>query len=707
MSHFISKLSLCLMLTALGSVTTSLAVPAVAQAGEPSATNKRDYDRAFASLKRDINDQIDRKNTIHESTIKRERKRIETTLGYMKRNDGVDITPYQKEVDDFIKEAYARLEVTQLAKAKGSIDKNVPTVAPGTGIGAIKIAAPTWCSDDADFMKLWGKIYMPKSQRNLTLLTIHEAARFSCRLPDYEPVLKWTQAWRQYLSNTLGLTPKENEALIKYAVSSYKPLKYEDRANYATNARKSICSKLRTPKKNAKREDIAEAQAIASMMGCSLNLNMPVGNHIRFQKKSFWLIDVPGTPKSALGKLSLAHQLLLMRNSYEDLMDPESARNPFAVINNFGVANSFGYDRKSALKEVEQLGLKGDDLWLAKMSVMGTAQDLEKARNLVLKVAKSNPAFKAIFIDAPKKGYADYAKTSKGGEGALELVLALEDSLINADGDLEGCAEALFEEFRPWLKAHVKANKVADYKDVNFNSFTGSLLLHGLTTCATHEAHNIPAMLYVFKDKYYGKTEIHRGPLSSAYQSMLAAYNDYLKNPPKTKTFSRERGTKGKTIKLTQIYWNPVMRPMLVPPSKSYAMDNSNMPGGARADRRGVIAKISKADGGFVKIDFKKEPYRSAIRKCTETGRIDYIDDNGRLVPRYNCRTTGYETLTHINASIYMPAWIAKGLKKGNLLSYESTAETKAVKIKSYAFPYAAYKTKKANKPIMILGVYL
>ena len=106
------------MLTALGSVTTSLAVPAVAQAGEPSATNKRDYDRAFESLKRDVNDQIANKNLIYESTIKRQRKKLDTTLGYMKRNDGVDIAPYQKEIDDFIKEAYARLEVTKLAKAR-------------------------------------------------------------------------------------------------------------------------------------------------------------------------------------------------------------------------------------------------------------------------------------------------------------------------------------------------------------------------------------------------------------------------------------------------------------------------------------------------------------------------------------------------------------------------------------------------------------
>lgn len=704
MPHFISKLSLCLALASLGSVAVSLAAPPLARAGEPSAINKRDYDSAFRSLKHDINEQIDRKNIIYETTIKRERKRIDTALDRMKRNDGVDITPYQKEVDEFIRGAYARLEVGQLAKAKAKVGKNVPTIAPLAGIDAIKIVAPSWCSNDATFNKLFGKITMPKSHGNLTLLTVREAARFSCTLPDYEPVQKWTQAWRQYLSNSLGLTHKENEALLAYAVSSFKPLKYEERVNYASKARGPMCGKLRAPKKNATREAIAEHQVIGATLLCGLSLDQHIGDHIRFPSKSFWLIDVPGTPKSELGKLSLAHELLLMNNSRQDLMHPESARNAFAVINDFGVANSFGYDRKKALSEVEKLGLRGDDLWLAKMAVMGAAQDLEKARKLVLKAAESNPAFKTIFIDAPKKGYADYESTVKGGQGALELVLALEDSLINADGNLEGCAEALYEEFRPWLKARVKADKIADYNDVNFNSFTGSVLLHGLTTCATHEAHKLPAMRAVFKDKFYGKTEIHRGPLSSAYQSMLSAYNDYLKNPPTTKKFSRQRGASSKTIKLSQIFWNPVLRPQLVPPSKSYAMDNA---AGSLPDRRGVIAKMSKADSGFVKIDFKKEKYRSAIRKCTETGRIDYIDSNGRLVPRYNCRTTGYETLTRQNSSVYMPAWIAKGLKRGNLLAYRATAEQKAIKQKSYAFPYAAYKSKKASKPVMILGVYL
>ncbi len=703
MSHFISKLSLCLTLTALAGIT----LPTLAQAGEPSAINKRDYDSAFRALKRDLNDQIDRKNTIYEATIKRERKKIDTVLGYMKRNDGVDITRYQKEVDAFIKEAYARLEVTKLAAAKGRIDKHVPAIAPLRGIGAIQMTAPTWCSKDADFKKLSGKIFMPNSLENLTLLTVREAARFSCNLPDYEPVRKWTQAWRQYLSNSLGLTSKENEALLTYAVSSYRPLSYQERVNNASKVRKPMCSKLRTPKKNAKREDIAEYKVIGATLLCGLSMSKHIGDHIRFQKESFWLIDVPGTPTSELGKLSLAHELLLKNNSRQDLMNPENARNPFAVINSFGVANSFGYDRTKALREVGRLGLKGDDLWLAKMAVMGAAQDLEKARTLVLQAAESNSAFKTIFIDAPKKGYAEYANTAKGGKGALELVLALEDSLINADGDLEGCGEAIYEEFRPWLKAHVKANKIINYLDVNFSSFTGSVLLHALTTCATHEAGKLPAMRNVFNEKYYRNTEIHRGPLSNAYQQMLSAYNDYLKTPPKTKKFSRTRGGKGKAIKLSQIYWNPVLRPELVPPSKSYAMDNSVVPGGPKPDRRGIIAKISQADGGFVKIDFKKEKYRSAIRKCTETGRIDRIDFNGRLVPEYNCRTTGYETLTHKNNSIYMPTWIAKGLKRGNLLAYRATKEIKAVNQKSYAFPYAAFKSKKATKPVMMLGVYL
>ncbi len=703
MPHFISKLSICLTLTAMGCVTASLAAPALAQAGEPSAINKSDYDRAFRALKSDINSQIERKSTIYESTIKRERARINTALERMQRNDGVNIAPYQKEVDDFIKDAYARLKVNQLAKAKGRVDKNVPVVPALTGIDAIATMAPTWCSKGADFQKLLGRITMPRTHAELTLLTIAEAARFSCTLPDYEPVMKWTQAWRQHLSNTLGISRKENEALLKYASSSYKKLSYEDRVNYASKARKSMCRNLQAPKRNANREDIAEYKVIGSTLLCGQQMSTFIGDYIRFNEQSFWFIDVPGTPKSELGKLSLAHDLLLVHNSPFELMAPDRAKNPFRIINDFGVANSFGYNRKKALQEVAKLGFKGKDLWLAKMAVMGAAQDLEKAKHLVLKAAESNPAFKTIFIDAPKKGYANYANIAKGGKSALDLVLALEDSLINADGDLEGCADALYEEFRPWLKAYVKANKITYYKDLDFNSFTGSVLLHGLVTCATHQAETLPAMRSAFRDKYYRKTEIHRGPLSSAYQSMLSAYNDYLKAPPMAKKFSRSRGSRGKSIKLTHIYANPVSRPLLSLTSKTYTMDNS----GGSSDLHGVIAKISKADSGYLKIVFKKEKYKSAIQKCTSTGRISYINRDGSLTYEQNCRITGYETLTRQNTTIYMPAWLAKGLKKGNLLGYRAGEPIESSDTKSYAFPFTAYKSKKAKKPIMILGVYL
>lgn len=690
-------------------VTTSFfAAPLTAHAQEPSAINKRDFDTAFNRLKKDINDQIERKNTIYESTIKRERKELKAVLDRMKRNDKVDIAPYEKEIDDFLADAHARLEKQQFEKSRARIKKTVPKITALPGVGQIKPMAPTWCAkiDEQELGKTTGnaEIVMPRSPRDINRLTLQTAAEFSCALKDYDVVQSWMAAYRQEVGNMLGMSTAENDALFKHIGDSARKYEYTEGIKLKEDLSKSACKVYPVLPATALLEDRVARSLERTLLYCSGGFGSTnYGDHMRFSEFPFWFVDIEGGVKTEVSRVALAHKLLMLHDIYlPDASNPATSKKAFILANNYGVAGVVPVDRKKALAEVDALGLSPQDTWLARIAVMGALQDLEKTRHLILDAAKSDPAFKTVFIDAPQRGYKEHAAHAKEGQAAMELLLALEDALKSDAGDVSGCGEAVYKELGPWVKARAKKDKISDFRDLYFDDYAGSVLLHSLMLCGNRDTANVPMMYELLKDYYYPRTEVQRGPLSSAYQAMLAAYGDYRKAPPKS-GFSTKRGGSS-SLKLGQIYWNPIMRPELAPPAMTFTIRGT---GKVESDKQGVIKKISKSDAGRVRIEFKKEKYKSAIRKCTETGKIDRIDSNGRLVPRYSCRTTGYETLTRTNEAVEMPEWAARGLKPGNLLVYRKSEAKEHKNQPAFAWPYSAYKSKAGKKQVMLLGVAL
>lgn len=717
----ISKHWVCALLT-FASVGGALAfAPATVEAKEPSAIDKRDYDSAFKGLKHEINQQIERKNTIYDSTVERETKEIKVILDRMKRS-GVDIAPYQKDVDDFLKDAYERLAAVQVKRLHDNIDKNVPDIQPEDGIEAISVVAPTWCAKIDSTLKHPSSaksIIIPKSAAEITRFSIRGALEFSCAAKDFDLTQKWVRAYRQQLSNLLGLSQKENLALISFTGDNYRKLDHTAYVKAKEQPTLQACEAFPAPKSKLV-EDQRTRQLERSLLRCKASVtSIPQSSRL---SASYWFVDIEGYPNTQVAKLGLAAELLRLNSVYDDdLANPMAARDPFKIVNNYGLAGAMNISRDEVLKELGSKGMDEQALWSAKIKAFATLRDLDRARAYIMRLSKANPGFEKIFIEAPAQGYANFSKVAKEGADELELLLAIEDKILREES-LEGCAQATYEKLRPWLKSQHKKKKFTHFEDVTFDDYEGSLILQTLVVCGANDTLNTPGMAKMLVEQYYNNTDSQRGPLTAAYKAMLDALNDYALNPPKkTNSFSRSRGGSSdgfKQIDIPGLYPTPIARPLVPPFSHNFAYDKMNMAQVMKTIRgsmqpksfhvkQGTIQKISKADGDRVKITFKQESYKSAIRDCKETGRIDRIDDNGRLVPQYNCKTVGYETIKVDPKPIEVPEWVTKDLKKGQLLVFYATREKAHKNQPSFGWPLAAFKSKNAKKLVSLYGIKL
>jgi hypothetical protein len=719
---------------ALACVTLSIApgqggllAPSAAHAQEPSAIDQREYDDVIRKLEHDLDEQISRKNTIYDATIARHRKALKPILARMKRG-GVDTTSRQAAFDAIVEDAYARLAVAQAKKLRGAIKKEVPRIAPEPGIDPIAPTAPTWCATIDAALKGPSKareIQMPSTASSITLLSIRDALEFSCGAKDFPLTQKWTAAYRQDLSNKLGLSAAQNLELITFAARNYRKVDYSDRRELKEEPTAAACEGFGKPE-SALAEDQMSRALERGLLRCKGRVtSVPTSRRLPFDGQDmFWLIDLAGYPSTHTARLGLAERLLRRGLYDQDIADPIKARDPLLLVNNYALAGVLPIERAEVFAELDAAISDPEARWSARIEALAALRDLARARAFVLRQAEGNPGFKAVFLDAPARGYASFAETSKGSEDVLELVLSLEDKLMRGDS-IEGCGEVVHDKLKPWLKARHKSSKFKHYEDVSFDDYEGSLILHAVMMCGASDTANVPALAQAFGELHYATADIQRGPLSAAYKAMFDAYNDYRVSPPKKskKSFSRKRGGASDgfvQIELAGVHPTPIMPPRVPVFSAQFRyakVDNGlamRMMKGKQPTTfhalQGVISKVSKADGGRVEITFKRERYKSPVRECKDTGRIDRVDVVGnelRAIPEYACKTVGYETVKVDLDPILVPEWAAGQLKKGQSLVYFATKPVRHKKQPAFGWPVASFKSKKARRLVTLHGVKL
>ena len=329
--------------------------PTQAYAQEPSAIDQRDYDSAFKGLKRDLNDQIKRKNTIYEETVERRRKELKTILGRMERS-GVDVGPREQEIDAFIADAYTRLATAQAKKARDTIDEKVPKIEPEAGVERIGATAPTWCATIDEVLERPSgakSIAIPRSTESITLLSIRDALTFSCAVKDFTLTQQWTAAYRQRLSNLLGLSAKENLELITFAANTFRKLEYTESVKSKEHPTAGACAAFPAPESKLV-EDQMTRSLERSLLRCKKNVTtIPSSQRLPFDGNSpYWLVDLEGYPSTHVARLGLAQRLLSKDVFADDLADPIKARDPFKLINNYAMAGALPIERAAVLEEL-------------------------------------------------------------------------------------------------------------------------------------------------------------------------------------------------------------------------------------------------------------------------------------------------------------------------------------------------------------------
>lgn len=677
--------------------TLALAVPDLAAATEPSALDVSEFNRAFGNMKSDLERQLTDKGEVYDSTIERGRTNLEKIIGYI-RKSGADPAPFQKQLDDYLGALQERAVAAKKGLNEGKVPKDVPPITAMPGIDPIAAAAPTWCApiyEQAGKGISWSSpLRMPETPAQVTQLAVQQVAFFACTVPDFPLGQAWTAAYRQQVSNLLGLSADENTALFTSAASRYRKNSWPRDTDEATKR----CAAL-----PGKTEGLLEERIGRDLERKALGCGTASGRiEMQFSDGAapLWLIDLEQGPGSELAKLGLTQQLLTSRNVWETVVyAPNTSKEPTLLLENYGLAATIPIDEAAVWKELDALGLPETVRWDAGVHVHGALRALDLVGRWADQAAQANPNLAAVYLDGPKRGLAAYRAEAAKSAATMELVLALEDRIGPESGGMDGCAKQVYTQFDPWMTARLTADRaLLAPEDLTFDDHLGSTLLYALITCGYNDD-TAPILASLLEQTYAGKTNPQRGPLSAAYQGMLDAFNETAANPvPSAGGFSTARGAaKTTAIELQRIHRNPVVPPTL--PRKINDLPLEGM------TQRGVVAKLEPADGGFTRISFKTESYQSPIRDCVATNRISRIDDNGNFIPVYNCRTTGYETVKVTNDPVLMPAWIAETHGPGQLLVYVASEADEHRQRPSYGWPLAAYTNATGKTLASMLGV--
>jgi len=649
-------------------------------------------------MQSDINTRVKRNGEIDPATVKRTLSNVDRVIDRIERS-GADPSPFRQQVDTYLAAAQQRASTAKRAQNEAKVSKSVPTVPAHPGIEAIAPGLPTWC--DPILSQYQGKtltttkdIRLPDSPYSVQMGDMHFPLLFSCVLPDFAPTQQWTQAYRQRISNLLGFTAAENEAFMLRAAKLF----VKDRAPRTHADIPSRCKTLPGKTTGLIEERIAR-DFERGILGCAggigpVNMQFPNSGG-----RPLWLIDLPAGPATELAKLGVASDLISMNLvNMAHRFDPYSAPDVSKgqLIENYALAHTIDIDTDALWTEVDALGLDEVTRFNTDAFLLGELRLLNIADRFVRDAAKANPNLKAVFIDGPEAGVAKYRAEAPQSAKAMDLLLAIEDRVGPEVGGIDGCAEPLYAELAPWLKAQVKANALTDPKDLRFVDHRGGILYQALMICGANDS-TAPIMAHVFEETFWTSTNPQRGPISAAYQGMLDAYNDAVANPaPQAGGFSTSRGQAQSVIKMPQLHRNPVSPPT---PTRKVGPSTHGM------EKRGVIASITAADGGFSRLTFRTESVQRPIRDCKATNRIARIDDNGNLIPVYNCRTTGWQTVKVTNDPILLPGWLAANHKPGQLLVYRASQPFAYTNTPSWGWPLAAYTSASAKTPVSMFGV--
>jgi len=370
-----------------------------------------------------------------------------------------------------------------------------------------------------------------------------------------------------------------------------------------------------------------------------------------------------------------------------------------------------GIDRGKLLKEVADLKLPPLLQWQA-MKHVGHVQHLAKYQLAELsKVIKKDPWVKDVIIDAPKAGATAWLALIKANKPAFDLAMSYRakfqktrESKAEMAKAFAGCEEQLVPHIAKYLKA--QKVKTLDSFLVISTDPVGSALFNALAACTAAVGHRGAAgAIYTNVIKHGAPAN---GPREAACvearkkYAMVAA--DREKMLFKSSRFCSNEGNQ----------WSSEVLDRFEVKSPTFPVVWTSRPGGKDKEKEetpdGAVASVKPGKTGVV-LTFKVEEYKEGISDCRPTGKFAYWDfSDGRATPMYQqtCKFAGYQTYTTQIPSMFVPPFMADGLKPDTQVrTFEIYDKSRAPGSPQDGAILEVYKGKDRKQLVSVLGFSL
>ncbi|MDX2009897.1 MAG: hypothetical protein SFW67_06905 [Myxococcaceae bacterium] len=638
------------------------AVAAAQQAVGGAAASKAidALEKKLDKVAKDFDPEKKKLDSIDPKALERARKEVDELL---EKVDAAQRPTWTTKRDELFAKIEGGVGDAKVARRRAKIEP-VPPVEALPGVEAIRPQKPTWCEGVLEARGKALDTYFPPVPRTFSG-RLTEVLAFSCLDPDWDVRQQIVAAWRQQVSNTLGLDAATNERLLKLAAK----MEVATLDKTAKALEKAHCTTL-TPVSEGTAAARANRALERTVLGC--------GNS-RSDENRMRLIDIdaPGALTSQLAAAGVISAVL-----GENMEDPGSLLGASDVA----VASTLTLDPAAFEAQLSALKLNPFGEATALVAFYGQRQRLARLAQTVRDAAKKTPALTKLVFDAPGAAARDYvAKRAAADRPLLDLVLAMEAQ----PGNLDGCSKKLW----PFFVAELKGQSKASLEAVSLSG----LLAWAMTECARRDG-EVPGMEAVFS--YWAeRTTAVRGPLTAAYLAYVDAYNELSAGQAK-QVFDPDKRTAavGGDGGLPKPRRNPMGEAALS--DSRFGHENALNPSQARS---GGVVKAVEKKGDVATLTFRTEKFMVPDYQCVETNRIDRITADGQLIYRQQCTKTGEHEEESTLSPTQVPAWTVNGIGPGSYVVplWASTNGGAA----GHGFILEAFDSKARGKRTSLLGV--
>ena len=586
-----------------------------------------DFDKKLERATKDFDPEKKNLLNVDPKNIEKAKKELDELIAKL---DGEAKTSAQTRRDALFAKVEGGVGEAKVGKQRKNIEAPAP-VAPAPGVQAIAPMKPTWCDGvlEAKGKKLDNyTASIPKEWGGNPA----EAILFSCLDPDWDVRQQVVAAWRQKVSNALGLSAAMNERLLKVAAQVEK---LEGDAFKKTQ--QALCATELAPRT----EGTAEARGNRALERMAVECGNRLSDENKMELRD---IDVPGGLTSQLATSMVVQRVLEQDSTGGNASYQLSQASDVALLN-----AALVFDAAQFEQQLDALKLGP---WGQQQAIVGYFRGKARLEGWVaaLKALTGKVSgLQKVAFDAPAAAVKAFAARAAQDKPLLETVLSLE-----AQGDLKGCAEKLW----PQLEAEVKSQGKATLEDVK----VPQLLAYALALCARKDR-DVPGLESIFT--YYAeRSPAVRGPMGAAYQGYFDAFNQQSSGGS-GRGFQpgKREGSSEAALEIRPPERSPVGAPEL--PSSVFGHANSMNPNGPQG---GGVVKALENKGATVKVVFRTEKFKVPDYKCVETGIVDRITPEGQVLYRSNCTKIGEHEEESTPTPFETPSWAAKGVGPGSFV---------------------------------------